>query len=260
MEFHEYGKADALKILLIPGNMMCYRQFEKLIPLLEEKYHVIAVSLDGYDGNGRTVFTTAEKAAIKLEDYIMRKLDGEISLVFGESFGSAAAVMLFHRKKVKVGAMILNGPQYLNLGPLSKILEMIIPRNQYKLLGRINRQKKLPWLLKLYTRSDDEKLLEQFCYAAKNVSYETLKNATREALRLYDKTESFPADPSAAVAVWYGEKEPNMKKALTKLKKVYPALEDHPFRGMGHGELMNYPELMADEIDRFIRNRLMKEG
>ena len=31
----EFGKRGRQKILLIPGNMMCWRQFERVIPLLE---------------------------------------------------------------------------------------------------------------------------------------------------------------------------------------------------------------------------------
>ena len=30
-------------------------------------------------------------------------------------------------------------------------------------------------------------------------------------------------------------KEPNMKKAVKKLKRAFPNAEDHPFEGLGHG-------------------------
>ena len=52
MEAHEFGKENSRKIVLIPGNMMCWRQFEDVIPLLSNDFHVIAVSTDGYDGTG----------------------------------------------------------------------------------------------------------------------------------------------------------------------------------------------------------------
>ena len=66
----EFGRGNGQKILLIPGNMMCWRQFERVIPLLEKDHHVIAVSTDGYDGTGETTFTTSEASAEKLEAYI----------------------------------------------------------------------------------------------------------------------------------------------------------------------------------------------
>lgn len=59
MTVHEFGNENSRKIVLIPGNMMSWRQFEAVIPLLEKDYRVIAVSTDGYDGTGETTFTTA---------------------------------------------------------------------------------------------------------------------------------------------------------------------------------------------------------
>ena len=102
MDVHEFGKENPQKIVLIPDNMMCWRQFEAVIPLLETKYHVVAVSTDGYDGTVETTFTTAEASVQKPEDYILRALGGEINLVFGESFGCATALMLFHRQRARV--------------------------------------------------------------------------------------------------------------------------------------------------------------
>ncbi len=252
MEVHEFEKEHSRKIVLIPGNMMCWRQFEGVIPLLEEEYHIIAVSTDGFDGSGETTFTTAEASAEKLESYIRERLHGAIDLVFGESFGCATAGMLFHRQSVRVGSMILSGPQYMNLGPLTGLMASIIPRNQHRLLYSIQTRRKLPFLLKLYTRTDDEKLLAQFRNVPPNISLATLKNAMKEALRLYKTIDGFPPDPSARVAVWYGAKEPNMRTALQKLKRAWPSLEGHPFIGFGHGEIMAHPDLMAQEISSFL--------
>jgi len=251
MEVHEFGRGNDKKIVMIPGNMMCWKQFEDVMPLLAEEHHVVAVSTDGYDGGG-TTFTTAEASAEKLEAYIQEHLDGEVDLVFGESFGCATAGMLFHRQRVGVDAMILSGPQYMNLGPLTGLMAAIIPRNQYRLMYNLQTRKKLPWLLRRYTRADDEKLLAQFKNVPPNISLDTLKNCMREALSLYEKIDGFEPEPNARVAVWRGAKEPNMKVALRKLKRAYPNLEDHPFPGFGHGEIMANPELMVQEIERFM--------
>jgi len=43
-----------------------------------------------------------------------------------------------------------------------------------------------------------------------------------------------------------------MKKALEKLKRAFPAAEDKPFEGMGHGDIIGHPEIMAEEIKKFI--------
>ena len=170
MEVQEFGKQNSRKIMLLPGNMMSWRQFEAVIPLLEKQYHVIAVSTDGYDDTGKTTFTTAEAMAEKLEQYIKEEQDGAIDLVLGESMGGATAGMLFHRQKVKVGAMILSGPQYMNLGMFSWVLTAIVPRSQYNLTKKIQSVDKLPWMLRLYTRGDDQKAAEPVPICGKKIS------------------------------------------------------------------------------------------
>lgn len=88
-----------------------------------------------------------------------------------------------------------------------------------------------------------------------NISLDTLKNCMREALALYEKIDSFAPEPDARVAVWHGAKEPNMKTALRKLKRAYPNLEDHPFPGFGHGEIIAHPQLMTKEIRDFLAEK-----
>ena len=182
-----------------------------------------------------------------------------------EHFGNAAAVpqlpeRCLSRKAgivrccLKVGTMILSGPQYMNLGMFSWVLTAIVPRSQYNLTKKIQSVDKLPWMLRLYTRGDDQKLLNQFQYVAKNISFATLENATKEALRLYPVIDTFAPDPEAKVAIWYGSNEPNMKKAMQKLKRAYPNAQDHPFVGYGHGDIIGHPDVMARDIIAFMKS------
>ncbi len=253
MEAKEFGKEHNRKIILIPGNMMSWRQFKNVIPIFERDFHVIAVSTDGYDE--KTEFTAVEKSAESIEKYIADNLDSHIDLVFGESFGSATAGMLFHRQKVRIDSLIMSGPQYMNLGIFTKLIKEIIPKNQYGLIQKVKpgrKSGKMPLVLKLYTRADDENMLKMFEAMPSNITLKTLQNCTDEALRLYDVIDQFEPDPNAKVSVWYGAKEPNMKKALEKLRRAFPSMDDKPFDGMGHGDIIGYPEIMAEEIKKFM--------
>ncbi len=40
--------------MLLHGNLMCWRQFEDIIPLLEKDFMAYAVSFDRFDGTGTT--------------------------------------------------------------------------------------------------------------------------------------------------------------------------------------------------------------
>ena len=128
----------------------------------------------------------------------------------------------------------------------------VIPRNQCRLYKTIRDRKKLPWLLKLYTRSDDASLIARFSAVPQNITLKTLENCAEEGLRLCREIDAYVPDPNAKAAVSYGVKEPNMKKAVQKLKRAFPALEIHPFEGFGHGEIIAHPKRMEEEIRRFI--------
>lgn len=49
--------------MLLHGNLMCRRQFEDLIPLLEEEYCVYAVSFEGFDGTGKARYGSARRCS-----------------------------------------------------------------------------------------------------------------------------------------------------------------------------------------------------
>ena len=87
MEIKRFGNMRGKTIMLLHGNLMCWRQFEDLIPLLEKKFRVCAVSFDGFDGTGETTYTTARNQADKLAGYIAKELDGQLDLLFAESLG-----------------------------------------------------------------------------------------------------------------------------------------------------------------------------
>lgn len=43
-----------------------------------------------------------------------------------------------------------------------------------------------------------------------------------------------------------------MKKALRKLRAMYPRLAVRCFSGFGHGDIINHPELLAAELEQFL--------
>ena len=57
--------------------------------------------------------------------------------------------------------------------------------------------------------------------------------------------------PDAQIACWYGEKEGHMKKAIQKLRAVYPKLSVRCFPIFGHGDIINHPTLLVSELKCF---------
>lgn len=254
MKFYEFGKENDRTIMLLPGNMMTHRQFEGIVPLLESKYHVITVSLDGFDETGETTYTTAEKQAEKLASFIKEKLGGRIDLVLSESLGGAPAAFLTRCEGVSIGGIIMDGASYWNLGIFNPIAKGTLYRIPYGIVAKARKNGKFSmpsWLLKSMGLTQDE--IDSVTHQmALDVSAETLRATFAEGIELYNYMEKWEAKTDIPIACWYGENESNMKKAVQTVKKAFPGAEVRSFEGMGHGELAGDPELFVREIELFI--------
>lgn len=246
MKIRKTGNADGKKIMLLHGNLMCWRQFEDIIPLLEKEYCVYAVSFDGFDGTGKTTYTTAQAQADKLASYLQENCGGRLDMLFAESLGCGPAVLLKASPKVQIDHMILSGPEYLDYGVLNGLLLRIMPPKQYKTA----RDRSMPaWALRFMGQTE-EGMRTMMSRIPDHITLESVRATWEAGLYLY-RTE-FPVQPEAKVACWYGEKEGHMKKAISKLKQAYPRLAVRCFENCGHGDIINRPKQLTEEMIRFM--------
>ncbi len=246
MEIRQFGNPTGKKLLLLHGNLMCWRQFEDLIPLLEKTFCVYAVSFDGFDGTGDTVYTTAQEQADKLEAYICANCGGQMDAVFAESLGCGPAVLLQASRRIQIGCMILSGPEYLDFGILNGLILKIMPQKQYQTA----RDRTMPaWALRFMgqTAQGMQTMLSRI---PAGICLESVRATWKVGLYLY--RTPLPPRPDAKVACWYGEKEGHMKKAIQKLRAAYPQLTVRCFPGFGHGDIINHPALLAAELEDFL--------
>lgn len=249
MEIKHFGDSQGKSVLLLHGNLMCWRQFEDLIPLLEKDYSVYAVSFDGFDGSRSTTYTTAQTQADKLEDFLCTELGGHVDMLFAESLGCGPAVLLKSSPKVKIDHMILSGPEYLDFGVLNGLILKVMPPKQYETA----RKKTMPvWALRFMGQTE-QGMQTMMSRIPDNISLESVRATWAAGLYLY-RTD-FPVQPEAKVACWYGEKEGHMKKAIQRLRRAYPKLTVRCFRGFGHGDIINHPDLLASELIDFMTGR-----
>ena len=154
MEIKRFGNIEGKTMMLLHGNLMCWQQFEDLIPLLERKFCVYAVSFDGFDGTGETTYTTARDQADKLAAYIEKEIDGRLDLLFAESLGCGPAVFLKASPNIQIGRMILSGPEYLDFGVLNRLILKVMPQKQY----RTAHEKYIPaWALRFMGQTEQAK-------------------------------------------------------------------------------------------------------
>ena len=245
MEITQFGVQKGKKIMLLHGNLMCWRQFEDVIPLLENTYCVYAVSFDGFDGTGEITYTTAQEQAHKLEVYIRENCGGYLDVLFAESLGCGPAILLKSSPQVQIAHMILSGPEYLDFGILNKLLLKVMPQKQYKTA----REKSMPlWALRFMGQTE-QGMNTMLRRIPDHISLESIRATWAMGLYLYRMP--LPVQPDAQVACWYGEKEGHMKKAIQKLRAVYPKLSVRCFPSFGHGDIINHPALLVSELKCF---------
>ena len=242
MEIKRFGNPEGKKIMLLHGNLMCWRQFEDVIPLLEEEFDVYAVSFDGFDGTGKTTYTTAQGQADKLEDYLLQNCGGTLDLLFAESLGCGPAVCLKASKSVQIQNLILSGPEYLDFGILNPLILKIMPQKQYQTA----KTKTMPaWALRFMgqTEAGMQTMLSRI---PDHVSLESVYATWKVGLYLYRWMPEPQLD--ADVTCWYGQREGHMKKAIEKLRMVYPKLTVRCFPDFGHGDILNHPQLLVQSL------------
>lgn len=242
MEIKRFGNPEGKKIMLLHGNLMCWRQFEDVIPLLEEEFDVYAVSFDGFDGTGKTTYTTAQEQADKLEDYLLQNCGGTLDLLFAESLGCGPAVCLKASKNIRIRRMILSGPEYLDFGILNPLILKIMPQKQYQTA----KTKTMPaWALR-FMRQTEAGMQTMLSRIPDHVSLESVYATWKVGLYLYRMLPE--RQPDAKVACWYGQREGHMKKAIEKLRMVYPKLTVWRFPDFGHGDILNHPQLLVQSL------------
>lgn len=138
-----------------------------------------------------------------------------------------------------------NGPEYLDFGVLNKLLLKVMPQKQY----RTACEKSMPaWALRFMGQTE-EGMNTMLRRIPDHISLESIRATWAVGLYLYRMP--LPVQPDAQVACWYGEKEGHMKKAIRKLRAVYPKLTVRCFPGFGHGDIINHPALLVSELERF---------
>jgi pimeloyl-ACP methyl ester carboxylesterase len=239
--------------MLLHGNASTWQMsFGKSITVLAEKYHVVAVGMDGFDPTEESTYVSGEDEADKIITYIRDNLGGKLFAIYGASLGCLPAVFVCASGKVKVEHMILDGAENVSFGILNPLMTRVVARLQGKLVKKVvNGDAK--FLINMMGMKDyTPEMLSEMIYTG--ASDKTLENATVAGASFYNKIiKSIVSQSGMHAACWYGAREGNMRSAVKGLKKVFPGIEVKAFEGYGHGEILQNPEQLRDEIDRFVK-------
>ena len=87
MDFKINGNIEAPTLLLIPGLGVSYEIFLPLIKLLEERFRIIAVQVDGFTIGVNTRFTSVDDQAGQIIGFVRQHCGGRLNSAYGLSLG-----------------------------------------------------------------------------------------------------------------------------------------------------------------------------
>ena len=124
MKIYSFGAENAPVILLLPGTCCHWKSnFEKVIPLLADTYHVLCVSYDGFDETEDTEFPTMIEETEKMEAYIRRHCGGHIRMAYGCSLGGSFVGLLAARQNIHMDYGILGSSDLDQASPFAAKLQ-----------------------------------------------------------------------------------------------------------------------------------------
>ena len=129
MQFDEMGNFEGKTVMLLPGTACDYQtNFGSVLDRLAEKYHLICVNYDGFDGSD-LIFPGMITVTEKIEAYILSKYNGKIDGAIGSSLGSSFVGQLIQRRKVHLDHGIFGSPDLDQSNKISAWLQskLVVP-------------------------------------------------------------------------------------------------------------------------------------
>ena len=229
MDFKLFGKEGAPTLMLIPGLGVSYEIFLPLIVILKDKFHIIAVQVDGFTLGKHTEFTSVDNQARQVIEYIEKILDGHLDVAYGLSLGGKILSRVLELDKVSIEHAILDAAPLL---PLSRWLVSPLKRLQCANVWTCYHWTGF-WRWVFHSHYFDVLLDE----CKKIYPYGGGKAVLDGYTSVYTtKLESISGND---IHYWYGTKEAFVAKPQVKhLKELYPNTNVKVFKGMNHGQLL----------------------
>lgn len=176
MQFDEMGLMSGKTLFLLPGTACDYQtNFGSVLGKLGEKYHLVCVNYDGFDGSG-LIFSDMLTITEKIEQYIRENYGGRIDGAIGSSLGSSFVGQLIQRRNVHLDHGIFGSPDLDQSGKLSAWLQskLVVPLLT-SFTGNKKKKAKTREKLKNYFEMDDE-TADQFMSCFEKFAPESIKN------------------------------------------------------------------------------------
>lgn len=176
MEFKEMGLMSGKTLMLLPGTCCDWQtNFGSVISKLSEKYHLICVNYDGFDGSD-TIFPDIITVTEKIEKYIIDHHGGRVDGAIGSSLGSSFVGQLIQRKNIHIDHGIFGSPDLDQSGKfLAKLqAKLVVPLLAGFSGSEKKRKRSKKLLMKIFLMKDET--AEKFISCFEKFNPQSIKN------------------------------------------------------------------------------------
>ena len=176
MTFEERGNMSGKTLMLLPGTCCDWQtNFSKVIDELSEKYHLILVNYDGFDGSD-LIFPDIITVTEKIEKYIIDNHNGRIDGAIGSSLGSTFVGQLIQRENIHMDHGIFGSPDLDQSGIVSAKLQaaLVTPLLTSFTKGEKKRNKTKQKLMDAFEMNEEN--AEKFVDCFSKFKVESIKN------------------------------------------------------------------------------------
>ena len=242
MNFWTFGNTTAPTLMLIPGLGVSYEIFLPLIELVQDRFHVIAVEVDGFTLDRYTDFTSVNDQARQIVEYVREHHGVHLNVAYGLSLGGKILSRVLERNELVIDHAVLDAAPLLPLprwliGPL-RYLQCANVWTCYHWTGFwrwVFRSHYFDVLLdecrKVYPFGGSKAVLD---------GYKSVYTNRLESISGSD------------IHYWYGTQEAFVAKPQTKhLKELCPEVRIEVFKGLNHGQLLvDHPDRVASMLEQ----------
>jgi len=256
MEVHTFGEKGKPVLVLLHAFGMHWSQWNNVADKLQNKYYIIIPSLEGHEDSNRTIFSSVEKNATDIIDWLVQNGYSNISGLIGISLGGAIAIKIVSMNQLKIlyavfdaGIVPLKKHGIKELGEVVSNLIMFYCAHSLTLMKVVS-------IPKIYGGLSNAKLL---CSTMKSISFTTARNVFY-GVDTY-KLQSISVDGCLPkMEYWYGSLEQKEREVMAlKLREIFPELKIRVFDGYRHAQLcLDKPGQYVSALETFIQCETFK--
>ncbi len=248
MTIHEFGKDHEKTVVLLHPSAVMWDYFEYLIPLMEDRYHLVVPALPGYDTQQPGDFTSVEQIASQLADWLIGQGIERVSCLYGCSMGGAITARFLADNRVKVDSAVMDGG--ITPYQLPWIVTRLIAVRDFLMvsMGKAGGLRLLEKAFSTDEYSDED--LKYLSGVLKMMSFRTIWR-TFDSCNNYRMPDPVRTD-CGRIEYWVSETEVKDRKwDIAYVKKHFPKTRFRRFANVGHGGLAALqPKRLARNLER----------